>query len=73
MRLRFYLYLGEGEIYPNWYGVAWIDFAANRAVCYPIPLNIIVRAFRLAWLFCKLPFGRWGVKLERDAAVRGAK
>ena len=45
-------FCNEGEILPTGYGVAWHDWQCNRAVCYPIPLNVVVgiaRAFYF-WL-----------------------
>jgi hypothetical protein len=33
----------EGEKIPTFYGVAYRDFAMMQAVCYPIPLNWVVR------------------------------
>lgn len=58
------IFIGNGQKYPRWYGLAWIDFERNAAVCYPIPLNIIARTVYLAWLFCKCPFGQAGIRLE---------
>lgn len=65
-------YISAGQTYPKWYGVAWIDYCANRAVCYPIPLNILIRAGRFLWLFCGLPFGHAGVRVERWLVMRAA-
>ena len=44
--------INEGEQMPKWYGVAYRDFAMYQAVCYPIPLNIIVATWNkvLWWL-----------------------
>ena len=41
----------EGEWRPAWYGVAYFDYATNYAVCYPIPLNIVVRVYRIVQYF----------------------
>ena len=47
----------QGERYPRGYGMAWLDFERNAAVCYPIPLNVVMRAAYLAWVWCLCPFG----------------
>jgi hypothetical protein len=47
----------RGERYPKGYGVAWLDYQRNAAVCYPIPLNVVMRAAYLAWVRCLCPFG----------------
>lgn len=34
----------EGDILPPWYyGIAYRDWVSDRAIFYPIPLNLIVR------------------------------
>lgn len=40
------------EIIPAWYGVAWLRWDAGIAVCYPMPLNLILAAARavLIWM-----------------------
>ena len=45
----------EGEIIPRGYGIAYRDFASYISVCYPVPLNWIVRAGREVARFLKLP------------------
>lgn len=41
-------YIHQGETIPAGYGIAWVDPAANRLACYPVPIHLIVRA-RRAW------------------------
>lgn len=33
--------IGEGEMYPRGYGVAWREWECNRTACMPVPLNIV--------------------------------
>jgi hypothetical protein len=47
----------QGERYPRGYGMAWLDYQRNAAVCYPIPLNVVMRAVYLAWVWAMCPFG----------------
>ena len=48
----------EGSIIPKWYGIAWYDWQANRAICYPIPLNLLFTWYRIVRMFFKTPPGR---------------
>ena len=34
------------EILPAWYGVAWTRWEVDAAICYPMPLNLLVAAIR---------------------------
>lgn len=38
--------IDQGTIIPAWYGIAWIEWQSNRAVCYPIGLNAIIALAR---------------------------
>lgn len=38
---------------PRFYGVAWLDYNTGRCTCMPMPLNVIARLFRMAWLHLK--------------------
>jgi hypothetical protein len=31
---------------PDWYGIAYIDYMRNKAICYPVGLNWLVWLFR---------------------------
>ena len=57
VKMRIRKLIWQGERYPRGYGMAWLDFQRNAAVCYPIPLNVIVRAAYLVWVWCLCPFG----------------
>ena len=46
MRIGLRKFIHEGERYPRGYGHAWVDYDFNVAVCYPIPLNIILSCAR---------------------------
>lgn len=68
-------YLEEGYRIPRWYGIAYRDFQADRYVCFPLGVNVIVHYGRrvLHWLKVKrkpsaideafyagYKHGRWG-------------
>ncbi len=59
----------SGDVIPRGYGVAWIDAYTPRAHCLPVPLNLIVRAARAAWLRAKFPMS--GAASIRDAYAQG--
>ena len=42
--------VGEGEKFPIGYGFAYSDDLNRRAICYPIPLNLVIGGLRhLYW------------------------
>jgi len=43
--------VGEGEEIPTGYGIAYFDFWKQGLVCYPIPLNILIRSLRILRLW----------------------
>jgi len=45
MSIRRIIY--EGERIPTGYGIAYFDFWKDGLVCYPIPLNILIRSLRI--------------------------
>ena len=45
----------QGEMLPKWYGVAFYDYMQRTAICYPIPLNLIVRFIDNIWWRIKQP------------------
>ena len=43
-------YVSRGDMIPDYYGIAYEDHQMKRAVCYPIPLNVLVYFFmKLLW------------------------
>lgn len=60
-------YVHQGETIPAGYGIAWVDFAANRLACYPVPLHLVVRAARRVWYW--IAGHRSGLVDERAAAT----
>ena len=38
---------------PRGYGVAWLDYYSGHYTCMPVPLNVITRLCRLAWIQIK--------------------
>ena len=67
MKLRIPRYrLEEGERIPWGYGLAYYDFAYAQAVCYPIPLNLIVNVCRkIYWKLAKPSFPKWESELAK--------
>jgi hypothetical protein len=62
----------EGELLPPFYGVAWHDYMRRRAVCYPVPLNMIAAALRSAWIFIR--YGYRAIPMSpRDAYAQGIR
>ena len=53
MKLRKVIW--EGHEIPTGYGIAWLKSPSFDAVCYPIPLNILLRYLRTIWHFCVKP------------------
>jgi hypothetical protein len=48
-RISAFRYATQGEMLPRGYGIAWVEFHADRAVCLPVPLHIIASVVRTAW------------------------
>ncbi len=48
----------EGGVIPKWYGIAHYDWQTSEAVCYRIPLNVLVTWYRIVRMFFKTPPGR---------------
>ena len=68
MAIRLSRFVPYGEIIPWGYGVAWRAFDRDGAICYPIPLNLVVRLAReVHWRLLVAP--RWGIR-ERHLAER---
>ncbi|MET3390652.1 hypothetical protein ABIC33_001275 [Variovorax sp. 1140] len=72
-------YCGQGEMLPRGYGIAWVDFASDKAVCYPVVLNLVAAFLRAAWCFALVGFrpvrgnprdaflqGYWRGRADRD-------
>lgn len=45
----------HSQLLPRGYGIAWINWRQDKAVCLPIPLNSIVGFIRKLWYWCKYP------------------
>jgi len=39
----------QGVEVPRFYGIAYWDYWSDYGVCYPVPLNLMVRIGRWAW------------------------
>tara|TARA_R100001230_G_C5599045_1_gene113390 strand:+ start:294 stop:560 length:267 start_codon:yes stop_codon:yes gene_type:complete len=44
-------YVHKGEVVPKGYGFAWQEWHTLRAVCYPVPLNLLFRWVRTGYWF----------------------
>lgn len=55
--------VGEAEAVPRFYGLAYREFDRLIWVCYPIPLNLIVRA--IFWVYWKLVAGIKPLAIEK--------
>lgn len=51
--VKLHRYVGECEAIPWWLGVAYWDPIINTAKCYVVPVNLIVRYARNAWLWLR--------------------
>jgi len=47
LKIRLKQIILEGMRIPAGYGIAYFDYPRRCLVCYPIPLNLIVRFFKL--------------------------
>jgi hypothetical protein len=57
----------EGEEVPSGYGAAIYDYFRFQTVCYPVPLNLIVRFLDGVWYRIKQPYIR-----DREAELMAA-
>ncbi len=55
--------IAEGEAAPWWYGVAYYSAYADYIVCYPVPINLVVRWSRDIW---------WGLRRGKEDALSQA-
>jgi hypothetical protein len=66
--------VGDMELMPKGYGIAYMRYDILAAVCYPIPLNVFVHYLRRLWVAWKW-FGQqdYFAKLIYEAETRGYK
>ena len=63
-------FVKENESFPRFYGLAYRDYLRGHAVCYPIPINLIVRFLWGALLHLKNPRpSRLDVALSQQPTV----
>lgn len=62
-RFRFRLEVGIGQLIPKWHGLAYQRRDKPVCVCYPMPVNLIVRWSRKFW---------WLMKRNKPDALSGA-
>ena len=69
--MRFLKEVDAGMLIPKWYGVAWLRFDRDSAVCAPVPFNRIISCGR-AVLFWFMGWQKtWVDRLVREAEARG--
>lgn len=49
--------ISEGEMIPEFYGIAYRDFSRREVVCYPIVINLIIRYLRELYFIIAIPAG----------------
>lgn len=49
----------NGMMIPNFYGLAYWDYAKDEGVCYPMPINLFVILCRDFVMWIKNPKGKW--------------
>ena len=55
MALKFVKTIEEGGMLPRFYGIAWWTFYQRRAVCMPVPFNMVARVLRDGWQYMLAP------------------
>lgn len=61
--------VNEDEQIPIHYGLAWYCMDRYAMVCYPVPLNIVLRLLRTIWI--KLTYPDWVRDLVFDMRNKG--
>jgi hypothetical protein len=61
----------EGDRVPFGYGLAWYEYAENRIIVLPIPINIIAGLARRFYLWCCFPWRHCMTATERECFERG--
>ena len=62
----------KGEVIPEWYGVAWVRWEVDEAICYPMPLNLLIAAARAIAIWMR--YGYRAVPYNaRDAYAQGLR
>ena len=51
--------LREGEMLPKYYGIAYRRIDELTAICYPIPLNVVVGYLNKFWLWLRMGGNAW--------------
>ncbi len=59
--------IDQGEIVPQGYGVAWRDWNRDAAICYPVPLNVLLGWLRFAYIWIRFR----AVPHSLDRCIRG--
>lgn len=64
-------FVREGNNLPTGYGVAYRSLNYYGAICYPVPLNLLIRHVRSLWLWMKFPPIGWIDQIEQGAYNHG--
>lgn len=64
--MKLHRFVGTGELVPKPYGVAYRTPFLNGAMCYVMPLHLVVRWLRNAYLHLKFPTPqKWEVQMAQ--------
>lgn len=63
----------EGAKMPKFYGVAYRDFAGSVLVCYPVPLNLVVRWWIHLWAWMRIPSSSYLERMLGSAYAEGMR
>lgn len=58
--------VGNGDLIPRGFGIAYKRHSHWDSVAYPIPLNILMRLLYLAWVWSLYPFRAWEPKRREN-------
>ena len=65
--MRIKLQLRELENKPKWYGKCYRDWANDYCICYPVPLNWVIKAIREVSFWLRYP--PWLDRFERESLI----
>ena len=61
-----------GGLIPAWYGVAWVRFDVEKAVCLPMPFNVLAAVVRALAIWMRYGY-RPVAYFSRDAYAQGLR
>jgi hypothetical protein len=69
--VKFLVYIEQGGLIPWGFGIAARDDYRRRAMCTPLPFNVVIRWAIEAYWWMRHPLPRGRAKLIREAYSRG--